>query len=273
LQYGLLGVGLTLVYGLGGVLNLAHGQIAVLAAILVAISRDAGMPVAVAVAIGLGAATLLGLVLDRTILQPVYRQQGEHRVVSSLLLMLGVSFVIEGYLNWRNPITALSLRIGGDTIDVLGVAMTAGHLVASGITIAVGAALVLFFRFTTMGRAIRSVIQDEEGARLVGVNPAMVRTVIFGLSSGLAGLVALTRSMTSPVDIRSAAGFTIFALIVAVVGGLGSVSGAFLAGVLLGVVSAISRFYIGQYITEIVLLLAAAITIVARPAGLLGRST
>jgi branched-chain amino acid transport system permease protein len=145
--------------------------------------------------------------------------------------------------------------------------------VASGITIAVGAALVLFFRFTTMGRAIRSVIQDEEGARLVGVNPAMVRTVIFGLSSGLAGLVALTRSMTSPVDIRSAAGFTIFALIVAVVGGLGSVSGAFLAGVLLGVVSAISRFYIGQYITEIVLLLAAAITIVARPAGLLGRST
>jgi branched-chain amino acid transport system permease protein len=60
---------------------------------------------------------------------------------------------------------------------------------------------------------------------------------------------------------------------VAVVGGLGSVSGAFLAGVLLGVVSAISRFYIGQYITEIVLLLAAAITIVARPAGLLGRST
>jgi branched-chain amino acid transport system permease protein len=273
LQFGLLGVGLTLVYGLGGVLNLAHGQIAVLAAITVAASRDAGMPVVAAVATGLVVAMLVGLILERTILQPVYRQRGEHRVVSSLLLMLGVAFVIDGYLSWRDPIAALSLRIGGDTVNVLGVAMTTGHLMASGVTVMVGVVLVLFFRYTTSGKAIRSVIQDEDGARLCGINPALARTLIFGLSSGLAGLVAVTRSMTSPVTVTAGPGFTIFALIVAVVGGLGSVSGAFLAGVLLGVVSAVSRFYIGQYITEIVLLLAAALTIVLRPSGLLGRSS
>ena len=88
----------------------------------------------------------------------------------------------------------------------------------------------------------------------------------------LAGLVAVTRSMTSPVTVTAGIDFTILALIVAVVGGLGSVSGAFLAGVLLGVVNTVSAYYIGSYVTTIVLLLAAAITIVVRPAGLLGRS-
>ena len=77
--------------------------------------------------------------------------------------------------------------------------------------------------------------------------------------------------MTTPVTVTTGIDFTILALIVAVVGGLGSVSGAFLAGVLLGVVNTVSAYYIGSYITTIVLLLAAAITIVLRPAGLLGR--
>jgi branched-chain amino acid transport system permease protein len=115
------------------------------------------------------------------------------------------------------------------------------------------------------------VIQDEVGARLVGINPAAVRTFIFALSGALAGLVAVTRSMTSPVSVTAGFDFTILALIVAVVGGLGSVAGAFLAGVLLGIVSTVSAFYIGQYVTTIVLLAAAALTIVVRPRGLLGR--
>ncbi len=86
----------------------------------------------------------------------------------------------------------------------------------------------------------------------------------------LAGVVAVTRSMTSPVTVDAGIGFTILALIVAVVGGLGSVAGALLAGVLLGVVNTVSAYYIGSYITTIVLLGAAALTIVVRPSGLLG---
>jgi branched-chain amino acid transport system permease protein len=81
----------------------------------------------------------------------------------------------------------------------------------------------------------------------------------------------VTRSMTSPVSVTAGFDFTILALIVAVVGGLGSVAGAFLAGVLLGIISTVSAFYIGQYITTIVLLAATALTIVMRPRGLLGR--
>jgi branched-chain amino acid transport system permease protein len=115
------------------------------------------------------------------------------------------------------------------------------------------------------------VIQDEIGARLVGINPSFVRTVIFALSGALAGVVAIAQSMSGPLTVSAGFELTTFALIVTVVGGLGSVAGAFLAGVLLGVVNALSAHYIGQYITTIILLSAAALTILIRPRGLLGR--
>ena len=135
---------------------------------------------------------------------------------------------------------------------------------------ATGAVLVAALRFTTIGRAVRSVVQDEEGARLCGVNPAVVRSLNWIVAAALAALVAVTRSMTAPVAVTAGIDFTILALIVAVVGGLGSTGGALLAGVLLGIVNTVSSYYIGTYVTTIVLLAAAALTIVIRPAGLLG---
>jgi branched-chain amino acid transport system permease protein len=273
LQYGLLGVGLTLIYGLAGVVNLAHGQIAVLGAVVVSLSMGGGLPLVPAIVLGLLVAALFLLIVDQTLMQAVYRQEGETRVLLGLLLMLGVGFVIDGFLVWRYPIEQLSIRIGGDAIPILGVAMTRGSLLASAITIVAGLILFMFFQTTSLGRGVRSVIQDEEGARLCGVNPAAVRTLVFAVSGMLAALVAVTRSMTGPIGPANTISLTILALIVAVVGGLGSVSGAFLAGVLLGVVDRLSSFYIGTYVTTIVLLLCAAVTIVVRPSGLLGKSS
>jgi branched-chain amino acid transport system permease protein len=270
LQYGLLGVGLTLIYGLAGVLNLAHGQIAVLGAIVVSLLMEGGTAVAAAAAIGIVAAAAFMVVLDRSLMRAVYREEGERRILLGLLLMLGVAFTVEGFLTWRYPVQQLSIDISGKAVSILGVPMPVGALVASGIAVAVGLLLVAFFRLTALGRGIRSVIQDEVGARLCGVNPSAVRTVVFGLSGALACLVAVTRSMTGPIGFSNAIGFTTLALIVAVVGGLGSVSGAFLAGIVLGVVDRLSSTYIGTYVTTIVLLLCAALTIVLRPSGLLG---
>ncbi|MGH9230673.1 MAG: ABC transporter permease subunit, partial [Acidimicrobiales bacterium] len=101
LQFGLLGVGLTLVYGLGGVLNLAHGQLAVLGAIVAALRIDAGASTVAAVLTGLAVAGAVGLALDLSLMRPVYRRVGEDRVLLGLLLMLGVAFVIDGVLMWR----------------------------------------------------------------------------------------------------------------------------------------------------------------------------
>jgi branched-chain amino acid transport system permease protein len=272
LQYGLLGVGLTLIYGLAGVLNLAHGQIAVLGAIVVSLLMGDGLPVVPAAAVGILAAAALMVVIDLTLMRAVYHEEGERRILLGLLLMLGVSFAVEGFITWQYPVQQLGIRISGEAVSILGVAMPVGALVASGIAITVGILLGAFLRFTTLGRGVRSVAQDESGARLCGVNPAAVRTFVFGLSGALACLVAVTRSMTGPIGFGNAIGFTTLALIVAVVGGLGSVPGAFLAGVLLGIVDRLSSTYIGTYVTTIVLLLCAALTIVLRPSGLLGRS-
>jgi branched-chain amino acid transport system permease protein len=271
LAFGLLGVGMTLVYGLGGVLNLAYGQIVVVAAIVVWLLMNDGVPTPVAAAVGVVAAAALAVLLDLTLMRPVYRQRGEDRTLLGLLLTLGAAFVIAGLLNWRYPLGALYINITGEPISIAGVAMLRGSIWASAIALGAGGALLLFFGATTFGRGVRSVIQDETGARLVGINPSFVRTVIFALSGALAGLVAVTHSMTAPLTVTAGFELTIFALIVTVVGGLGSVAGAFLAGILLGVVNTLSAYYIGQYITSVILLGAAALTILVRPRGLLGR--
>jgi branched-chain amino acid transport system permease protein len=270
LQFGLLAVGLTLVYGLGGVLNLAYGQMAVVAAIIVSLVMEAGLPMLPAVGVGLLAGGAFGLLLDATLLRPVYRRHGEARVLLSLLLTLGLSFIVDGLLLWRLPLEALSLPIRGRAVQILGVPMRRGSLLASAISVVAFVGLFLFFRSTMLGRAIRSVIQNEEGARMIGIDPKRMRTFILVSSGLLAALVAVTRSMSIPVTVTSGISFTIFALIVTVVGGLGSVSGAFLAGLILGIVNSISASYIGTFLTFIVLLVAAALTILLRPSGLLG---
>ncbi len=273
LQFGLLGVGLTIVYGMGGVLNLAYGSMAVVAATVVSLTMRSGLPAGPAVLLGILTAAGIGLLLNLTIMKPVYRRGGEDRVLLSLLLTIGVAFIVDGFLVWRYPIEELSLSIGGDPVLILGVPMRTGSLLASAITILAGGALILFFRATTTGKAVRSVIQDEVGARLCGINPAAARTLIFTLSGALVGLVAVTQSMTSSVPISAGFEITILALLVTVVGGLGSIRGAFLAGLILGMVNAMSSFYIGAYVTTIILLAAAALTILIRPSGLFGERT
>jgi branched-chain amino acid transport system permease protein len=271
LAFGLLGVGMTLVYGLGGVLNLAYGQIVVLAAIVASIVIDDGRATLVAAVLGVLAAAAVAVLLDLTLMRPVYRERGEERTLLGLLLTLGAAFVIGGVLTWRYPDGAFYIDITGEPVSILGVPMTRGSIWASAMALAVAALLLLFFGATTFGRGVRSVIQDEVGARLVGINPSFVRTVIFALSGALAGIVAIANAMVGPLTVNAGFELTTFALIVTVVGGLGSVAGAFLAGVLLGVVNSLSAHYIGQYITTIILLCTAALTILIRPRGLLGR--
>jgi branched-chain amino acid transport system permease protein len=270
LQFGLLAAGLTLVYGLGGGLHPAFGQMADISDMIVVFAMDADVPTLPAVALGLLAGGLVGLFFDQTILRPVYRLRDEARVLLSLLLTLGLSFIVDGFLIWRYPLKALSLHIGGGAVDILGVPMRRGSLVASAITLVVFAGLFLFFRYTSLGLAVRSVIEDEEGARLVGIDPKWMLRLILVLSGALAALVAVTRSMVSPVDVTSGLSITVFALIVTVVGGLGSVAGALLAGIILGIINVVAADYIGSYISLIILLGAAAVTILIRPAGLLG---
>ena len=270
LRFGLLAAGLTLVYGLGGVLNLAYGQMAVVSAMVVLFGIDAGVGVLPAIGMGLVAGAVLGLIFDLTLLRPVYRRQGESRVLLSLLLSLGAAFMVDGYLSWRYPFRSLSIQIAGGPMNIVGVRLGRGVVVASGITIVVLALLFVLFRFTALGRAIRSVIEDEQGAQLVGISPRRMLRLMLILSGVLAAIVAVTQAMVRPVTVTTGFELTVFALIVTVVGGLGSFAGAFLGGLGLGIIWSFAASHIGNFLSLVILLGAAAITILIRPSGLLG---
>jgi len=227
------------------------------------------MPLAILAAIAL--AGVLALAFDASLMRPVYRLRGEARVLLSLLLTIGAAFVIDGLLIYYYPFAALNVDISGSAVNVLGVAMRRGSLAASLLAVLALGTLILFLRYTRRGKAVRSVIQDEEGAQLCGINPARVRTAVFVLSGVLAGVAAVAEGLTSSLGATDGLDLTILALIVTVVGGLGSVAGALVAGLLLGIVYTLSSFYIGAYVTFIILLLAAMLTILVRPSGLMGK--
>lgn len=268
LQLALLAVGLTLVYGLGGVLNLAHGQVAVLAGITTAVALDAAAPPALALATGLAVAVAVVVAADVTVMRAAYARRGEARVLRSLLLTLGLAFTIDGLLALWQPFAALSLRIAGGPIDVLGVPMRRSSLAASALALAVLVALATFLRHTRHGRAVRATIEDEQGAQLCGIDTARVRTAVVALSAALAGVAAAAEAMTSSVGVADGTRLTTLALIVTVVGGLGSVVGTLAAGVLLGLVSTLGQALIGGPATLAVLLATAMVALLVRPAGL-----
>lgn len=269
LQLALLGVGITMVYGLGGVLNLAHGQLAVIAGVTAALLIGAGLHPGLAAAAGVLGAGCAGVLMDRTLMLPAYRRRGEERLLLALILTLGLAFALDGFLAYRYPNVALTLRLPSTSVAVAGMAIRTASLAASGMALAAFALLALFLRGTLAGKAVRSIIQNETGASLCGIDVARTRTLIVGLSGLLAGLAGLAQAFFSNVGPEMGPEFTVLALIVAVVGGVRSLTGTVAAGLLLGLVNAVSSYYVGTYLTWILLLLAALLTLLVRPEGLL----
>jgi branched-chain amino acid transport system permease protein len=269
LQLALLGVGITLVYGMGGVLNLAHGQLAVLAGVTAAILIGAGLPPGAAALLGLLGAGLIGVVVDRTLLLPAYGRRGEERILLALILTLGLAFVVDGFLAFRYASVALTLRLPTAAVVVAGVRIRTVSLVVAGLALLAFGLLGLFLRRTLLGKAVRSIMQNETGACLCGIDVDRTRTLVVGLSGLLAGLAGLAQGFFSHVGPEMGPELTVLALIVAIVGGVRSLTGTFVAGLLLGLVNAVSSFYVGTYLTWILLLLAALLTLLVRPQGLL----
>lgn len=273
LQLSLLAVGLTLIFGLGGVLNLAHGQFAVLGGFAAALLLAAGAHPVLACAGGVAAAALFGVLVDRTLMIAAYRYRGEDRLLLGLILTLGLSFLVDGFLAWRYPHFSLTLRLPVPSMEIAGVTMRTASLLTAAIAIVAFAALYLFLKLTHLGKAVRSIIENEVGAELCGIDPARTRTLIWGLAGFMAGLAGVAQGVFSSLGPEMGPEFTIFGLLVAVVGGVRSVNGALVAGIVLGIVNAFASHFVGAYLAFIILLLAAMFTIFVRPAGLLARWT
>lgn len=260
----LLGVGITLVYGLGEVLNLAIGVFSVLSVILatVVINNGYGLPVAMMAA--LIAVAVFGLVIDRTLLSLVYRSEGEERILLGIFTTLGLAIFVDGTLNNFYP-SRYTLPIDLGVVPIGGIEVTGSSLLIIAVGVVVLLVLFGFLQKTFIGKATRTVFQDEQGAQLVGVNPRRIRTLIFVLSVAVAGIAGLVYAFGSNVSVASGFEFTVFALIVSIVGGVRSLTGAIVAGILLGVVNEFANFLVGSYIATIILFGTAIVVLVAKP--------
>lgn len=260
----LLGVGITLVFGLGGVLNLAIGTFAVGAVLVATTAIAAGVSVPVAVVLGVLAVGAFSLVVDQTLLELVYESEGEERILLGIFVMLGLAILLDGLLTnfyesrYSLPVEVPSVSIG--EITVVG-----SSLFVITVSLVLLVALYLFLRRTFLGRATRTVFQDEVGAQLVGVDPRRVRTLIFVLSSVIAAVAGVAAAVSGSISVSSGFRFSIFAVIVSIVGGVRSLEGAVVAGLSLGIVTTYANFFIGSYIATLILFGAAVVILVINP--------
>lgn len=259
----LLGVGITLVFGLGEVLNLAQGVFAVLGALFALEAINAGVPAPLAIVAGLVGIGAVAVLVDRVLLGSVYRSKGDERILVGIFVTLGLTLAIEGLLfNVRSY--RFSLPMDVQTVEAFGIFIRGASLlnvVVSGLVIGT---LFLFLRRTYLGKAARTITQDEVGASLCGVDTRRIRAIIFVTSAVIAGVAGLLLGVGGSLSAASGFELTVQALIVSIVGGVRNVPGTIAAGVGLGLVLAFANFFIGSYLALIAMFVAAMLAIVAR---------
>ncbi|WP_418279821.1 branched-chain amino acid ABC transporter permease [Halorubrum sp. DTA98] len=264
LVFALLGVGITVVFGLGGVLNLALGVFSVIAVIVAMELFGLTGSLIVAIPAALLAVGLLGLGVDRSLLSLVYRSEGEERILLGIFTTIGLATFLDGLLFITYP-SSYSLSAGLSSMTLGGVQIRGSSLAVIAISVVAFLALYYFFSRTYLGGATRTVLQDETGAILCGISPRRMRTLVFLLSTVVAGLAGILYSFTFEVTVATAFELTIYAIIVSIVGGVTSIVGAVVAGLLLGIVVTFTSAFIGAYVSEIVLFMVAIAVLIARP--------
>ena len=264
LLFALLGVSITLVFGLGNVLNIALGVFAVLA-VIATVELTALVPNVAAGAVGgLVLVGALGLAVDRTLLSSVYRSEGDERIVLGIFVTLGLAIFLEGLLFVFFPLS-YTVPHGVEALTLGGLRVRGSTLVVLAVASSVLVGLSLFLDRTYFGTATRTVFQDETGALLCGIDPRRVRTVIFVLSVVIAGIAGILRGLESELSGAAAFELTVFAIIVSIVGGVRNVRGTVAAGVLLGLVITFGNYLIGAYVSKVILFGVAVAVLVARP--------
>lgn len=244
--FAMFGLGITLVFGLGGVLNLAIGILAVMGVLLAISVLNTGVGVIGAVAAGLVATGVLAYLVDRSLLRFVYKSEGDERMMLGIFATLGLATFLQGITILRYPST-YSLPVEFPTYTVGGVFLRGSSLVVILLSLVVFVVLYLFFSRTYVGTATRTLMQDEIGALLCGIDARRLRMMVFVLSTVIAGIGAFLYSVSTSVSVTSSLQLSIYGLMVSITGGVTSLSGTVIAGIGLGIVSTYVATLLGSY--------------------------
>ena len=270
--YSLVAMGLSLQYGVAKVLNIAHGEFLMIGAFVTYWLQGIGVdPLLTVVVVG-PAMFIIGFVLYRTVFTSI-RLRSAHPGIyesNSLLAAFGLYFIVQniGILIWGT--TYYSYTYLNQSISIGGALFAENRIVAAAFAVVIGIAFYLFLTNTRTGKAIRAAAQDPATAGLMGVNIDFVLALCFGFGAAMAGIAGSLISICYSLSTSMGLGYTVIAIVVVTLGGLGSIPGSFIGGFVLGIIgSAVSYWQPGltvasYYVIFIILLL-------VRPKGIMGK--
>jgi branched-chain amino acid transport system permease protein len=271
--YALAAMGLSIQYGVARVLNLSHGEFIMVAAWLTfTFFTGFGINPLVSAAITAPLFLGIGFLIHRTVFTTLRKRAPSPAAfeANSLLVAFGLLYVVQNIalLIWGGQPRAYFWLTSG--VDILGVRFALNNVIALVVAIALGVAFYVFVNRSRLGKAIRAAAEDPATAGLMGININLVLPLCFGLGTLLAGIAGLLLSMCYSISTFMGMGYTVIALIVVALGGLGSIPGSFVGGFILGIIgSIVVQFEPALSMVAFYALL--MILLVARPKGLLGK--
>ena len=271
--YALIAMGLSLQYGVARVLNIAHGEFIMIAAFSTfSLYTVLGINPLLCLLIVGPVVFIIGYALHRTLFHQLSLKSPnpDAYAASSILATFGLLFIIQNLalLGWGANYRAYSYLNFG--VDLGGAIFSANKLVILGFAVVIGVGFYMFLARSRIGKAIRSAAQDPTTASLMGVNITRVLAICFGLGALMAGLAGVLLSMRVPLNPAMGMQYTFIAIIIIVLGGLGSIPGSFIGGFILGIIGEVVTYFdpslsLAAYYFIFMLLL------LVRPKGIFGK--
>jgi len=269
--YALIGIGLTIIFGVMRVINFAHGDLLMLGMyITFFLFSLLHIDPFVSIVIVIPLMFLYGAFLQKVFINRALNALPQNQI----LLTIGMGLVMSNtvMLAFTSDYKILSTTYSSSSVTILGISVSEPLFVSFAITVAITAALYWFLYRTDTGQAVRATAQDREAAQLMGINVKRMSIIAFGMGSALAGTAGALISPTYYIFPQVGSVFTLKAFVITVLGGMGSIVGATLGGVLIGMAESIGGVYLGSGWKDVIVFVLFLLVLLFKPSGLLGTS-
>lgn len=269
--YAIIALGYTMVYGIAKMLNFAHGDVIMVGAYVVFYSTAAGMPAIPAVLLSVVICTVLGMAIEAVAYRPL---RSAASPLAVLITAIGVSYLLQNLalLFWSSNTKSFTSVVKIPALKAAGLNISGETIVTILACIVIVVGLTLFINKTKPGQAMLAVSEDKGAAQLMGINVNATIALTFAIGSGLAAIAGVLLCSAYP----SLTPYTgsmpgIKAFVAAVFGGIGSIPGAMIGGILLGIIEIFGKAYISSQMADAIVFAVLIVVLLVKPTGLLGK--